>query len=137
MGTMTQTVGETAVDRQDGGSSVATDELSRQGFLKWVSRAGLAVVAASATVLAKRKPASANHCGPGLVHAGCCCLFGRDQVGTCWSNCPGGSFRMRSWTCCVGSSLLECGECITSPTCYGAKGARVYCSGTRFIGVAC
>lgn len=86
-----------------------------------ITRAGSALVASVAYVLATAARAEANHCGI-YYHAGCCCLA--TPPGGCPGSgpthtCPDG-YQKRQWTCCdfSGSNLRRCSECTTGATCF-------------------
>jgi hypothetical protein len=97
--------------------------VGRPTFLRWLSRAGIGVVAATATVIARAPGrAGANPvppCHPDLVQRGCCCLFyepgGCPGAGSSHT-CPSG-FTKKTWTCCQSIVLYHCSECVGGASC--------------------
>jgi hypothetical protein len=108
------------------GSVLATNDadapphiVERSAFLRFLSRAGIAVVAATAGLLKSEIPALASHGGCHVV--GCCCLAfdpggcpGNGSTHTCASG-----YTKRFWACCEsGQRVRYCSECTTGATCW-------------------
>lgn len=108
------------------------NEMGRPAFLRWLSGAGLGLVAATATRLARPRPASAHpSCPEGFVKVGCCCLS-PNVWPACPDACPGE--RSRQWTCCQGGKLVACFECTLGESCY--DGPHL-CSASFDVGSGC
>jgi hypothetical protein len=111
-----------------------TGTQDRASFLRWLGRAGIGVVAATATLLSERRSASALACPGGAYPAQCCCLANPSDI-----NCRCIAGGLHSWTCCNGHSLYECIECqdpAYPPTDTCMKGYFI-CSRAVNISTAC
>jgi hypothetical protein len=111
---------------------------SRAGFLHWLGKAGIGVVAATATFLADRRQSSASSRAAGApshgYHVSCCHLANPHD-----SSCRCLSGRLEAWTCCDGGRLVQCTECEDpafppTDTCW--KGYFI-CSRVVDIGAGC
>lgn len=103
--------------------SPLTSRTTRRGFLGFVSRAGMVVVATAAGIV----EASGKAMAAPLATWRCCTLyFGQpncpiNQYGSYY--CTRGT--MRTWCCCSGSRTYACGECTGSTDCHVGP---FYCS---------
>lgn len=99
--------------------------VSRRGVFGWVSRAGIAVVAATAGMLARTQPASAHTCPGGLYHCGTCCCLAKPNtypMGPC-----GAGYTYRSWGCCAGGFFNICAECAAGYDCFTGPWQKSMC----------
>lgn len=135
-----------AQQRSDDRAGLLThpDTMGRSGFLRYISRAGITLVAATAGVMARSQtavgaeprtpatPGSHNACWPDhdvYLHFCCTLACPPNQCSGSGSNhtCPAG-YNKKSWTCCDpgGERHRVCSECTTGSTC--REFAHFHCS---------
>ncbi len=108
----------------------------RRTFVGLLSRAGIAMVAATAALVSRSaRPAAAEM---GCYVYGCCCLA--FPPGGCPGSgpshtCPAG-YTKRQWLCCSAgqTKMRACSECTTGSSCYTPTWA---CSETWLTQVSC